>query len=215
MSNLQRSRSIAALSSQTNLDGKQLRLHSAHEYTIKRVYSSPSLTSGKDLPYITYNNRAGPFKRYYRDYDLNDDYWWDKRHTTSSLFWPAYHWPNRRYYHSDPSYSYWWHYPALTWYPRNDRYAFLDQADPLYSRRYRDPYYDRPLWTPTRPWSQDLVEPKRVLQLYKQNLIGFDSVQRNWLAPYSWERRFNEYKEPYQQQTWTTSPRRHFYSWGS
>jgi len=55
-----------------------------------------------------------------------------------------------------------------------------------------------------------------ILQLYKQNLINFDSVQRNWLAPYSWERRWNEYKEPYQQPTWTTSaPRRYFLSFGS
>jgi len=207
---------MAALSSQTNLDSKQLRVHSVHEYTIKRTYSSPTMTAGKDLPYITYNNRAGPFKRYYRDHDLNDDYFWDRRHSTSGLFWPTHVMPNRRYYHSDPSYSYWWHYPTLTNYPRYDRYSFLDHGDPLISRRYRDPYYDRPLWTPQRPWMQDLVEPKRVLQLYKQNLINFDSVQRNWLAPYSWERRWNEYKEPYQQPTWTTSaPRRYFLSFGS
>jgi hypothetical protein len=129
--------------------------------------------------------------------------------------WPPQSSPNRQYRHSDPACSFWSHYPALTWYPRYDRYAFMNQGDPLYSRRYRDPYYDRPLWTPVRPWSMEAVESKRVLQLYKQNLIGFDSVQRNWLAPYSWERRWNEYKEPYQQQTWMTTPRRYCYSFGT
>jgi len=207
---------MAALSSQTNFDSSKMRVHSQHEYTIKRVYSSPSMTEGTPMHYITYNNRVGPYKRYHREYDLSNDFYWDKRHNSSSLFWPTHVLANRRYYHSDPSYSFWAHYPQLTNYPRYDRCSFMDSADPLVSRRYRDPYYDRPLWTPARPWAQDLVEPKRVLQLYKQNLIGFDSVQRNWLAPYSWERRWNEYKEPYQQPTWTTSsPMRYHYSFGA
>jgi len=207
-----RSRSLVAVSSEMSAL-KQSQAHHEHEYTIKRVYSSPALTSGKELPYVTYNNRAGPFKRYRRDYDLNEDYWWDRRYHTSPVFWPPHAWPNRHYRQSDAAYGYWWHYPALTYYPRYDRHSFQNQGDPLYAKRYRDPYYDRPLWNPARPWAQDMVEPKRVLDMYKKNIIDFDSVQRNWLAPYSWERRWNEYKEPYQQQTWTTSPRRYFFSY--
>ena len=90
----------------------------------------------------------------------------------------------------------------------------LDYLDPRYWRRYMDPYYERPTWFPYKSFTYDSMDISRGLKMYKQKLINFDTLDRNWLAPISFDRRMSDIKEVYVP-TGYYGPRRYFYSWGS
>lgn len=55
--------------------------------------------------------------------------------------------------------------------------------NPQYWRKYRDPYYDRPLWDSWRPYFMDRMNTKRAIKMYRQGLIDFRFLDRNWITP--------------------------------
>lgn len=115
----------------------------------------------------------------------------------------------RRYNYVDPPYSLWWYYPGLTYYPRY-RY-YYDAYDSMYWRRYRDPYYERPLWYPYRPWAWESMDVSRSIDMYKKGLITFSTLDRYWLQPSYWDRKTRDYYRDLYIPSRYYGPRRYFY----
>lgn len=199
---VQRSRTYATLAPLT-YSGNKNRPVNPHAYVaLKRIASLPDMESESSV-YTGPAYQATFLRRpARRDWDMYDDYWADRRYFMSPLAWPSQSNKNRRYYYFDPPYGLWWNYPALSWYPKldNRQVELSEQIDPLYSRRYRDPSYDRPIWKPARRWPYQTgyrIEPRRILEMYRQKLIDYDALQKSWLTPFSIERKINEYlREP-------------------
>lgn len=172
-------------------------------FTVKRTTSVPSFEDYRRNYELSWKYRPTRSSVRTRDWDLHDEYWWDRRYYYSPLFYPYYYYPGRRYNYLDPPYSLWWNYPALSSAPRS-RYWYTDNVDPLYWRRYRDTWYDRYMIY-NRPWSTlyDSSDVNRALDLYGKGLIGMESLDRYWLRPSSYERSLWDVKHyPY---------RRHFH----
>lgn len=161
-----------------------------HVYTIKRSTSIPSFSDYRSNYEISskYKPTWSPYGRY-RNWDLYDEYWWDRSYYNSPLSYQYYYYPGRRYNYLDPPYSLWYNYPSLSYTPRS-RYWYSDSIDPVNWRRYRDTWYDRYMIY-NRPWSTlyDSSDVSRALDLYGKGLLGWDSLDRYWLRPSGYERR--------------------------
>jgi len=158
-------------------------------YTIKRTTSFPSFSDYTHNYDLSWKYKPNWSTVRTRDWDLHDEYWWDRRYYYSPLFYPYSYYPSRRYNYLDPPYSLWWNYPALS-YTGRSRYSYTGSTDPLYWRRYRDTWYDRYMIY-NRPWSTlyDSSDVNRALDLYGKGVVSWDTLDRYWLRPASYERR--------------------------
>lgn len=163
---------------------------------VTRTRSVPDLTS-----YIRASSKYKPQwpYRYYRDWDLYDDYWYDRYYYFSPLY-KSTLFP-RRYYYSDylPN-PYYWSWPYSYW----TRYKgyWYDYDYPSYYRRYYDPTYDgyiRSTYIPYRSYLLDSMSTSlaRGLSMYRQGLIPFSTLDRYWLTPSYWDRRFKDWRQLY------------------
>ncbi len=108
---------------------------------LRRHNSCPSLNISHDL-YVA--DRYRPRRFHYRtakDWDLYDEYWWDRRYYTSPFYWQTYRYAGRRYNYNDPPFSVNFYYPGI--YESKYHWNILDYLDPNYWRRYQDPYQGR------------------------------------------------------------------------
>ncbi|PIO76921.1 hypothetical protein TELCIR_01010 [Teladorsagia circumcincta] len=117
-----------------------------------------------------------PYK-WRRDWDLYDDYWYDRYYYFSPLYYSTYS-PIRRYYY---------------------RY---DYDYPYYYRRYWNSAYYRYLYdtyTPYRSYLLDSLSTSlgRGLSMYKAGLIPYRTLDTYWLTPSYWDRRFKDWRELY------------------
>ncbi|VDK49353.1 unnamed protein product [Anisakis simplex] len=168
---------------------------------ITRTRSVPDLTR-----YVSTSYKYRPHwpYRYYRDYDLYDDYWYDRYYYFSPLYKSSLF--PRRYYYSDylPN-PYYWSWPSHYW-TRYKGYWYDYDYPTYYYRRYYDPSYDsyfRSIYTPYRynafdSWYTSL---NRGLSMYRQGLVPYSTVDRYWLTPSYWDRRFRDWRQMHSGET--------------
>jgi hypothetical protein len=132
-----------------------------------RTYSVPDISSyvraaDRYKPawpyYYSYRSSWLAPYRYYRDYTLGDDYWYDRYYTFSPLYYRSMF--PRRYYYSDYiANPYYWSSPTSYW-TRYKGYLY-DYSTPYYYRSYSSPYYGyhygygsylSTLYSPYRSW---------------------------------------------------------------
>uniref|UniRef100_A0A0N5AE49 Uncharacterized protein n=1 Tax=Syphacia muris TaxID=451379 RepID=A0A0N5AE49_9BILA len=151
---------------------------------ITRTRSVPDLTA-----YIRASNKYKPQwpSHYYSD--LYDDYWHD-RYYYSTPFYTSSVVP-RHYYSSYLTSPYYWSYPYSHYWTGYRRYWY-DYDEPLYYRRYYDPLYGKYLRYPYRSYLLDSLSSSfsNALTMYRQGLISYSSLDRYWLTPSYWDRRF-------------------------
>jgi len=87
--------------------------------------------------------------------------------------------------------------------------------DPVGWRRYRDPSCDQPLCHSYKPWTMHASDAGRTVKMFKQGLINFSTLEKDWLVPSYFQRKFDEYNHPYKSSTWYTSPRRYAFTFDS
>uniref|UniRef100_A0A914VVI6 Uncharacterized protein n=1 Tax=Plectus sambesii TaxID=2011161 RepID=A0A914VVI6_9BILA len=156
---------------------------------LTRVRSVPSLSVEKYTPPAT--TTYFPYRRY-RDYDLYDDYWLDRHYFYSPLTWPN-GYAGRRYYYTDGvSNPYLWYFPSTysgytgSWY---------DYGNPGYYRRFADYLYDRPYRSFVHDSESRSVA--RGVNLYRHGAITSTALDKYWLSPSYWDRRFRDYRDAY------------------
>uniref|UniRef100_A0A914Y255 Uncharacterized protein n=1 Tax=Panagrolaimus superbus TaxID=310955 RepID=A0A914Y255_9BILA len=172
--------------------------------TLTRVTSVPNINSM--YPETTY--RPSTVFKYRRDWELLDDYWHDRYTYNPSVYWQDYRYAARRYASTDPiPNSLGFGYPAF-W----SRYKwYSDYLNPLFYRRYRDPYYDRPLYDSWRPYQFDRYSTKRAVKMFRQGLISFNTLDKKWIEPTALGRREKDWSDVYQP-AGRYGARRYFYS---
>uniref|UniRef100_A0A7E4W6W3 Uncharacterized protein n=1 Tax=Panagrellus redivivus TaxID=6233 RepID=A0A7E4W6W3_PANRE len=172
--------------------------------TLTRVTSVPNIASY--YPGQSYQSSA--VYPYRRDWDLLDDYWHDRYTYNTPVYWTDYRYNARRYAVTDPiPDSLGYGYPAF-W----QRYKWAsDYLNPSYYRKYRDPYYDRPLYDSWRPYQYDRYSTARAIKMYRQGLISFNTLDKKWIEPSSLSRRGKDWAETYTP-AGTYRARRYFYS---
>ncbi|CAI2353880.1 unnamed protein product [Caenorhabditis sp. 36 PRJEB53466] len=144
---------------------------------VTRTSSVPDLTahfrhSDKYRPQWHTVWQSTPY-RWRRDWDLYDDYWYDKYYYFSPLYRSTYS-PSRRYYHSDylPNPYYWSNYGS--YWTRYKGYWY-DYDYPSYYRRYTSSAFNNYLnytYTPYRSYLLDSLSTSlnRGLSMYKAGL---------------------------------------------
>ncbi|VDN55813.1 unnamed protein product [Dracunculus medinensis] len=153
---------------------------------VTRTKSYPNLTS-----YIAVSSKYKPQwpYRYYKDWDLYDDYWYDRYYYFSPLYKSTL--APRRYYYSDylPN-PYYWSWPYSYW----TRYKgyWYDYDYPSFFRRYYLDGYPRYTYGPYYSNLADTLTTslQRGLSLYRSGLIPYSAFDRYWLTPSYWDRRF-------------------------
>lgn len=137
--------------------------------------------------------------RWRRDWDLYDDYWYDRYSYFSPLYYT--YSPFRRYYYSDylPNPYYW--SPYSSYWTRYKGYWY-DYDYPYYYRRYWNSAYYRYLNTTYYPYRSYLLDSLstslgRGLSMYKAGLIPYRTLDTYWLTPSYWDRRFKDWRELY------------------
>lgn len=111
-----------------------------------------------------------------------------------TVYWQDYRYNGRRFANTDPiPGSGEFVYPGF-W----SRYKFYtDYLNPSYWRKYRDPYYDRPLWDSWKPYLLDQYNTKRAIGMYRQGLISFDYLDKNWIEPTALARKGKDWGDVY------------------
>ena len=160
--------------------------------TLTRVSSVPSLDSLR----VT-NDRypVSTMYRYRRNYDLLDDWETDRYTFYQPYYWATYRFAARRSLFTDPiPGSLGFEYPNF-W----SKYKwYSDWLNPTYWRRYRDPNYDRPLWNNSRvPWQMDRYNVKRAIDLYRNGIIDFKTLDKKWIEPTALGRRGKDWNDVY------------------
>ena len=174
--------------------------------TVSSVTNVPNLSDS--LVSSTY--RPNTMFRYRRDYDLMDDYLYDRFYNNPSLYWQDTRFQARRYYNTDPGTDNGMDYPAF-W----SRYKWQsDFVNPLFWRRHKDPNYDRPLWDSWRPYSMDRSSQKQAIKMFRQGLVDFKTLDRHWIEPSAQRRKAKDHEDVYTP-AGTYGPRRYFYSWAA
>lgn len=183
--------------------------HFVPEYNIP-VHRSVSSTNFKEYnEIIAEKYRPIPYlSKHYNSRQWNSEYWWD-RYDASPKFWPDV--KPKHYHYTDPSYNYNFYYPALSRYPKYYRWSYTDIMNPSYWRRYRDPYYNQPLWFPYRPWVYESSDAQRATEMYRRKLITYDSLQKYWIQPSYNEKRFSDIAYSYRPIFWHSYPRSYSY----
>ncbi|GMT36391.1 hypothetical protein PFISCL1PPCAC_27688, partial [Pristionchus fissidentatus] len=170
---------------------------------LSRTYSVPDLGqyfrwSDKYKPQWHSIRSYTPY-RYRRDYELYDDYWYDRYYYFSPLYRSTYY--PKRYSYSDslPNPYYW--SPYSSYWTRYKGYWY-DYDYPSYYRRYYDSSYDRYLrsaYTPYRSYVMDSLSTSlgRGLSMYRAGLMDYSTLHNYWLTPSYWDRRFKDWRELY------------------
>ncbi|KAF8355104.1 tag-18 [Pristionchus pacificus] len=174
--------------------------------TLTRVSSVPSLDSLR----VT-NDRypCSTMYKYRRNYDLMAEWESDRANYYTPLYWPTYRYAARRYAYTDPiPHSLGFETPSF-W----SRYKwYTDWLNPTYWRRHRDPNYDRPLWNNWRPWQLDKVNVKRAIDMYRNGLIDFKTLDKKWIEPTALGRRGKDWNDVYIPAA-RYGAHRYFHSW--
>ncbi|CAD5215572.1 unnamed protein product [Bursaphelenchus okinawaensis] len=171
--------------------------------TLSRVTSVPNLANrhvdAKYAPSTLYGQRL--------DRTAWDDYYTDNFVHNPTVYWQDYRYTARRYPNTDPiPNSGEFGVPGF-W----SRYKFYtDYLNPQYWRKYRDPYYDRPLWDSWKPYLMDRYNSKKAIDMYRQGLISFDYLDKNWIEPTALARKDKDWGDTYTQ-AGRYGPRRYFY----
>ncbi|KAE9549191.1 hypothetical protein FO519_007603 [Halicephalobus sp. NKZ332] len=172
--------------------------------TLTRVTSVPNLAN----LYPSHSYRPSTLFKYRRDFNSFDDYLHDNFVHNPTVYWGDYRYGARRYAYTDPlpnsicdSYPTFW-----------SRYKFYsDYLNPTFYRRYRDPYYDRPLWDSWRPYMYDRYNTKRAIKMFRQGLISFHELDKKWVEPNALGRRVKDWPDVYQPAA-RYGTRRYFYA---
>uniref|UniRef100_A0A914XXW7 Uncharacterized protein n=1 Tax=Panagrolaimus superbus TaxID=310955 RepID=A0A914XXW7_9BILA len=173
---------------------------------LSRTYSVPDLTgyvsaSERYKPqwYSYYNRYQYTPYRYYRDYSIADDYWYDKYYYFSPLYSRSLF--PRRYSYSDYTTNpYLWSSYGSRYWTRYKSYWF-DYDRPSYYRRAYDPSYNhylRSSYYPYRSYLLDSMTDSLVqgLHMFRKGVITYGQLNHNWLTP-SWDKTFKNYRDLY------------------
>lgn len=159
--------------------------------TISRVASVPNLSAA----YVGgARYRPSTLNRYKRDFDSYDDWCTDRYTFYTPFYWQTYRFAARRSLFTDPiPGTLGFQYPAF-W----SQYKwYVDWLNPTYWRRYRDPNYDRPLWNKWRPWEFDRNNVKRAINMYRNGLIDFKTLDKKWIEPRAYGRYGKDWNDVY------------------
>ncbi|VDM55672.1 unnamed protein product [Angiostrongylus costaricensis] len=132
-----------------------------------------------------------------------DDHNIDRYMFYQPFYWPTYRYAARRALYVDPiPHSLGFEYPDywLVFFlsTRASRYKwYTDWLNPTYWRRYRDPNYDRPLWNSWRPWQMDRSNIKRAIDMYRNGLIDFKTLDDKWITPTAYGRHGKDWSDVY------------------
>lgn len=140
-------------------------LRPSYTTTIYRTRSVPDFSL-----YSRYTPRW-PY-RYYRDWDLYDDYWYDRYYYYSPLYRSTFF--PRRYYYTDYTlnpYSF-WNYPYSFW------------------SRYKGYLYDYPSYYSRHYYYSDDYPRYRYSYYYPYRYGYYSPFDRYWLSSTYWDRRF-------------------------
>ncbi|KJH42348.1 hypothetical protein DICVIV_11659 [Dictyocaulus viviparus] len=120
------------------------------------------------------------------------DYWSRYKWYTDWLnptYWRRYRDPN----YDRPLWNNW-----RPWQMDRSRYKwYTDWLNPTYWRRYRDPNYDRPLWNNWRPWQMDRSNVKRAVEMFRNGLIDFKTLDDKWITPSAFGRYGKDWSDVY------------------
>ncbi|CAI5455368.1 unnamed protein product [Caenorhabditis angaria] len=159
--------------------------------TLSRVTSVPNLST---IRVGSSYSPSAPLHKYRRDVDSLDDWAIDRYTYHAPFYWQTYRYAARRQAYVDPipqtlghEYSTFW--SKYKWY--------TDWLNPTYWRRYRDANYDRPLWNNWRPWQYDSRNAKRAIDLYRNGVIDFKTLDSKWITPSALERRGRDWSDVY------------------
>ncbi|CAD6199411.1 unnamed protein product [Caenorhabditis auriculariae] len=173
--------------------------------TLSRVTSVPNISTMR----VGSNYRSSTLNRYRRDFDMLDDYNIDRYTFYTPFYWETYRFAARRQLQTDPIPNSLGHEYAPFW----SRYKwYTDWLNPTYWRRYRDPNYDRPLWNNARPWQLDNVNVKGAIDLYRNGVIDFKTLDKKWIEPRIYDRRGKDWADVYLPAA-RYGAHRYFYSW--
>nr|CAD2164527.1 unnamed protein product [Meloidogyne enterolobii] len=172
--------------------------------TLSRVSSVPNLHN----MHVSDAFRPGTLYKYRRDWNPLEAHITDTSHH-SPLFWVDRRFSARRYMNTDPiPDSLGLDYPNF-W----SRYKFYsDYLEPKYWRRHRDPNYDRPLWNSWKPYILDGKNQKQAIDMYRQGLVSFAYLDKNWITPWALGRKEKDWNEVYPP-AGKYGARRYMYSW--
>ncbi|KAI6241035.1 hypothetical protein M3Y99_00414800 [Aphelenchoides fujianensis] len=178
--------------------------------TLTRVTSVPNLA---DI-HVVGRYQSSTLYKYRQNRNGFDDHYHDRYTNLPSLYWSDIRYNGRRFAHTDPiPNSGEFGYPAF-W----QRYKwYSDFLDPQYWRKYRDPYYDRPvppLWDQWRPHLLDRYNTKRAITMYRQGLIPFAYLDKKWIEPTALGRRYKDWDDIYTKGG-RYGARRYFYSFAA
>jgi len=135
----------------------------------------------------------------------------DRFTNSPSLYWSDLRYSARRFAATDSipnsgEFGYPGYHQRYKWYS--------DYLNPLYWRKYRDPYYDRPLWDSWKPYQMDNYSTTRAIKMYRQGLIPFDYLDKKWITPWALGHRSRDWDDVYSK-AGTYGARRYFYKFAA
>ncbi|KAH7731150.1 TAG-18 protein [Aphelenchoides avenae] len=170
--------------------------------TLSRVTSVPNI----DNFHVSSSSRGPTLYKYRRDYNLLDDYFHDNYYHNPPLYFADHRYQARRFERTDAPTRTGWYYPSF-W----NRYGWTpDFLKPQYWRNHRDGNYDRPLWDTWRPYMMDRHTQKRAINMYRQGLLSFNFLDKNWIEPFALARKEKDWGDVYTPAA-RYGPRRYFY----
>jgi len=191
----------AASASNMMLGAGEVHTPTHKEYTLQKMSSAGDLNSNASYIHERYGPKVSRY-HYYRDNEMVDDYWDDRRACYTPLWWPYLYFASRRYNLMGGPHSTYWYFPGL-YYPHYLRSTHVDALDPFYGGlSVREPRDEKPWWSypaAKRPgWSRTAFsDASRGTSLYKHGIIDFDTLQRNYMGPSYEQRRTEEMKRLY------------------
>jgi len=198
---MRRTRSMMAVPSYSSIGYTYgtYRTSSPSLYTVRRNTSLPNLlnTYSYYSPYVP--GYRPSFYRYYRDWNLRDDYSYDRRYYTSQQYWPY----RSSYLSSSLDYNYPYSSYAYSYY-RPYSLPYYNYDRPRYLSSYYDPYCYRP-WSSysssyyayNRPYAYENAETDRAWDMYRKGMVDYSTLDKYYLSPSTWYNRYSDYLKPY------------------
>ncbi|KAL3097976.1 hypothetical protein niasHS_002261 [Heterodera schachtii] len=176
-----------------------------HVPSLSRVTSVPNLNH----LHVSDAYRSSTLYKYRRDWDLLDSAISDYSHRGPGFHWVDRRFRARRFMNTDPipdslglDYPNFW--SRYKWYS--------DYLEPRHWRRHRDPNYDRPLWNSWKPYILDGKNQKQAIDMYRQGLVSFAYLDKNWITPWALGRKEKDWADIYPP-AGKYGSRRYMYSW--
>ncbi|CEF60444.1 Hypothetical protein SRAE_X000218200 [Strongyloides ratti] len=172
--------------------------------TVSRVTSVPNLS------HLHVSSDYGPSSLYkYRiDSESFDDYWHDRYVYNSPLYWKDYRYAERSLLNTDPLLDR-FNNSDSTYYHHYNFYK--DMINPYSWRHHKNLKDQNPRPISQRNYMFDRQNQRRAIHMYKQGLVGFKTIEENYLKPLSYYRKERDYGEVYYP-CGRYGPRRYFYS---